>query len=301
MMMRIIAAALFTVVAAFPALAASPLVDVNWLKANLGHEGLVVLDVRAPQEYQAGHIPGAVNTDYVKGGWRVDREIDKVPEMLPADLTPLARHVGELGIGDGTHVVLVHSGRSPAEVGNATRVYWTLKVMGHDELSILDGGMAAWMKDKANPVEAARVEAKARTFTLRPRADLLASEDDVAKAAASGVELVDSRSEDNFVGINKSPKSKEAGTVPGAVNLPFTWLVDGGTFRTKAQIEALAAYAKVSLTRPQIEFCNTGHLGSIGWFVASELMGNKAARLYDGSMTEWTIHGRPVEQRVKLP
>lgn len=298
-MRRLLIALVLTMVSFGTARAADPLVTVPWLKANLAN--VVVLDVRAPGEYLQAHIPGAVNTDYAKSGWRVDREADKVPEVLPADLAPLARHIGDLGIDGSTSVVLVHSGRSPAEVGNATRVYWTLKLMGHDAVSILDGGFMEWAKDKANPLEQGRVEPKAKSFTVKLRPELLAGEDDVAKAQAAGTPLVDSRSEDQFAGINKTPKAKAPGTIPGARNLPFTWLVDGGTFRGKAQVDFLANLAQVPASGEQILFCNTGHLGSIGWFVAYELQGNKQARLYDGSMTEWTIHGRPVEQRVKLP
>lgn len=297
----LIAAAMLVAGALAPAMAAEPLVEVPWLKANLGADGLVVLDLRSAAEYQQGHIPGSVNSDYAKAGWRVDRESDKVPEVLPPDLTPLARHLGELGIDSTRHVVLVPSGKSASDVGAGTRVYWTLKLMGHDNVSLLNGGFAQWSKDKANPVDTAKVEPQPRTFTIAMRPHLLASEEDVAKAMEAGTPLVDSRSEDFYVGINKSGKAKAAGTIPGARNLPFTWLVDGAVFRTKAQIEFLSDHAQVAKSGAQIQFCNTGHLGSIGWFAASEILGNAQARLYDGSMTEWTIHGRPVEQRVKLP
>lgn len=306
MLKRLMAAALLAVgvmAAGAAAKAAEPLVSAAWLKERLGSPGLVVLDVRAPAEYLQAHIPGAVNTDYAKAGWRVDRESDKVAEMLPADLGPLARHIGELGIGDASRVVLVHGGRAAGEVGNATRIYWTFKVMGHDQVSILDGGFAEWAKDKANPVEQGRVAAEPRQFPVRLRADMLAGEEDVARAQASGASLVDARSEDYYAGINRSGRVKAAGTIPGARNLPFTWLTDnaGGVFRTKAQLAALYAAAGVPVGGEQILFCNTGHLASIGWFVAHDLMGNGQARLYDGSMAEWAQHGHPVERKVALP
>lgn len=294
-------AALVAMVLGSASAGAEPLTTVAALKDKLGAPGIVVLDVRAPGEYLAGHIPGAVGTDYAKAGWRVEREADKVPEMLPADLGPLARHVGELGIDESTQVVLVHGGRTAAEVGNATRIYWTLKVMGHDAVSILDGGFAEWAKDKANPLEPGRITAAPKSFTVRLRPQLLAGEDDVV--TAQGAVLVDARSDDFFVGINRSGQAKASGTIAGARNLPFTWLTNnaGGSFRKTDQLQALYTRAGVPAEGEQILFCNTGHLASIAWFVSHELMGNPKARLYDGSLTEWTIHGRPVEQRVRLP
>jgi thiosulfate/3-mercaptopyruvate sulfurtransferase len=288
-------------VLASAAWAAEPLVSVAWLKEHIGDAGVVVLDVRAPGEYLQGHIPGAVSTDYARSGWRVEREADKVPEQLPTDFGPLARHLGELGIDGASQVVLVHGGRAAGEVGNATRIYWTFKVMGHDGVSILDGGFAEWAKDRANPIEAGKVTPAAKAFQVRLRPDMIAREDDVA--AARPGQLVDARGEDYHAGINRSPTTKAAGTIAGARNLPYAWLTvnGGGGFRPKAQLEALFAHAGVPTGGEQIVFCNTGHLASIDWFVAHELLGNGAVRLYPGSMTEWTNHGRPVEQKVKLP
>ncbi|MGE5503101.1 MAG: sulfurtransferase [Actinomycetota bacterium] len=301
-MLRRLLLALFVILAAGGAArAAEPLVGVPWLKEHLGTPGLVVVDVRSPGEYLQAHIPGAVSTDYAKSGWRVDRDADKVPEQLPTDFAPLARHVGELGIDGASHVVLVHGGRSAGEVGAATRIYWTFKLMGHDQVSILDGGFAEWAKDKANPLEAGKVTPAVKVFPLHLRTEMIAREDDVV--AAQPGQLVDARSEDFYAGINRSGLAKANGTISGARNLPFTWLTvnAGGAFRKKDQLETLFAVAGVPAHGEQILFCNTGHLASIDWFVSHELLGNAQARLYPGSMTEWTNHGRPVEQKVKLP
>jgi thiosulfate/3-mercaptopyruvate sulfurtransferase len=284
------------------ALAADPLVDVAWLKANLGKPGMVVLDVQAPADFQRAHIPGAVHTDFDKSGWREERA-DKVPDQLPASLDKLAAHIGGLGIDNNSHVVLVPPGRGYADMGWATRIYWTFKLLGHDQLSILNGGMAAWTKDKSNPLEAGPARPVARTFTIHLRPDVRATVEEVKAARARGVLLVDSRPEDQFAGINRNPKASMNGTLEGARNLPTVWTTEnaGGLFRPKAQLEQLYKVANVPADGDQINFCNTGHLASIGWFVSSELMGNKKARLYDGSMVEWTLtKAGPVEQKVKL-
>ncbi|KAF0165920.1 MAG: Uncharacterized protein FD157_1096 [Rhodocyclaceae bacterium] len=285
------------------AFAADPLVDAAWVKANLGKPGIVVVDMQGTSDFLRGHIPGAVNTDFAKSGWREERA-DKVPEMLPAKFDKLVAHIGSLGVDNNTHVVLVAPGGAYLDMGWATRIYWTFKVLGHDNVSILNGGMAAWAKDKANPLEtgAAKVVA-AKTFTPHLRMEMVATVDDVKASKAKGVLLVDSRPEDQYVGINRNPKASESGTLHGSKNLPSGWTTEngGGVFRPKTELEKLFKVANVPTSGEQINFCNTGHLASIGWFVSSELVGNKKARLYSGSMVEWTLtKAGPLEHKVSL-
>ncbi len=285
------------------AFAAEPLVNVDWVKANLDKPGIVYIDFQPPTEYLRGHIPGAVNSNYGKDGWREERASDKVPDMLPAKLDALGEMIGKLGIDNATHVVLVPPGMSSTDMGIGTRVYWTFKVLGHDNVSILNGGMAAWTKDKANPLQAGAAKTAAKTFKVSVRKDMIVTMDDVKKAKAAGVLLVDNRPEDQYVGINRHPKATESGTIEGAKNLPNGWMtVNGmGQFRDKKQLEQLYKVASVPASGEQINFCNTGHWASVGWFVSSELMGNKKARMYDGSMVEWTmLKGGSMEQKVKL-
>jgi thiosulfate/3-mercaptopyruvate sulfurtransferase len=289
--------------AAGAALAADPLEDVAWAKANAGKPGIVFVDLQPAGDYLRGHIPGAVNSDFAKSGWREERAADNVPDMFPEKLDKLVAHIGSLGIDNNTHVIVVPPGSTYSDMGWATRVYWTFKVLGHDNVSILNGGMAAYTKDKANPLETGAAKTTARTFTAKPRLDMIATVEDVKKAKEKGVLLVDSRPEDQYMGINRNPKATMNGTLEGAKNLPVGWTTEnaGGTFRSKAQLEQLYKVAGVPTSGDQINFCNTGHFASVGWFVSSELMGNKKVKLYDGSMVEWTmIKAGPVEQKVKL-
>jgi thiosulfate/3-mercaptopyruvate sulfurtransferase len=272
------------------------------VKANVGNPGVAFVDIQPSADYLRGHITGAVNTDFGKSGWREERA-DKVPDMLPEKLDKLVAHIGSLGIDNNTHVVLVAPGGSNADMGWATRIYWTFKVLGHDSVSILNGGMKDWAKDKTNAIQTGVIKAEPKAFTARLNTDLIATVDDVKAAKEKGVLLVDSRPEDQYAGINRNPKATESGTLPGAKNLPSGWTTEngGGKFRSKALLEQLYKVADVPTSGEQINFCNTGHLASIGWFVSSELVGNKKARLYDGSMVEWTMSkAGPVEQKVKL-
>ena len=312
MPLRTLLAVVVWIACAPVALAQGPLVDVAWLKSNLGKPGLVILDVRSgagktKADYLAGHIPGAVFTDYAKDGWR-EKNAAGVEEMLPPP-EKVERLIGSLGIDNASHVVIVPDGRSARDVGAAARLYWTLKVMGHDLVSLLNGGNAAWTaevdKDKkpVNALEQADVKPVAKVFKASVRKDWIIGKAEVEKAMAGKQPLIDNRPPDFFVGLSKSSAAKTAGTIPGAVNVPEAWLTEnnGGKFRSRQQLAQLYAAAGVPTTGPQVNFCNTGHWASLGWFVAHEILGNKEAVMYDGSMAEWTQDPKaPVEVKIKL-
>lgn len=283
------------------AAAAEPLVEPAWVKANAGRPGIVFVDLRFPRAFQAGHVPGAVRTSYGRDGWRETR--NGVPGMLPetADLEAL---IGGLGIDNASHVVLLPAGISAGEVGSATRIYWTLKLLGHEEVSILNGGMRAYLRDKAAPLEKGKSRPQAKAFKARLRPELLATAADVRRALSDGTLLIDNRSSDKHLGINTPrPVVTRAGTPPGAVSLPAVWLTEdaGGVFRDAATLRKLYAAAGAPSQGPAITFCNTGHWASLGWFVNSEILGNRQTRLYDGSMAEWSRDpANPMERKVKL-
>ena len=139
-------------VPAHSATTAAPLVDAAWAVSHIGQENIRFLDIRAGggAVSDAGHIPGAVFSDYFRAGWRVTGA-GGTPGMLPpvADLEIL---VGGLGIANASHVIIVARGLSAIEMASAARVYWTFKVLGHDAVSILDGGFLAYAQDKKNPL-----------------------------------------------------------------------------------------------------------------------------------------------------
>ena len=296
------------------AFAAEPLVDVAWVKANIGKSNLVFLDVRSAlagktkTDYLRAHIPGAVYTDYLKDGWRIKTKDGTVGMLPPAE--NLEKLIGGLGIGNESHVVVVPEGAKALDMGTATRVYWTFKVLGHDEVSILDGGMVAYTKEvdpktkqPVNPLEKGAVKPEAKTFKANLRPEMIVSKDDVKATLGSGTVLVDNRPNDQFVGVNKHGKAKRAGTIPGAVNLPENWLTTngGGAFRPAAELQQLYAAAGVPTEGDQISFCNTGHWASLGWFASHEILGNQQARMYDGSMVEWSADDAlTMDQKIKI-
>jgi len=268
-----------------------PLVDVAWLEGNL--EEVLVLDIRSDDPSAGGigmyalrHIPGAIHSPYGAHPWRVTR--DGVPGMLPAvdDLTAL---VGWLGISNDDHVVIVAAGQSAGDLGASTRVYWAFKMLGHERVSILNGGFRAWA-NAGYPTEAGRNQLAATTYTANYQPQLVASMQDVVAALESGVPLIDARPERHYRGEGKFDAAARFGTIAGAKNTPYTMLTagGGGIFADPATLRAVWAAAGLPTEGEQIAFCNIGHAGSLAWFAAYELLGNKEARLYDGSMVEWT-------------
>ncbi len=284
--------------------AAPPLVDVGWLRANAERDDLVVLDIRnqldggSEQVYRAGHIPGAVYSDYLKAGWRTER--DGVPAQLPR-LETLEALIGELGISNDSQVVIVSAGTDALDAGSAARVYWTFKVVGHDKVSILDGGYRAYTADPANPVESGWVEPLPDIFTAELRPELLADRSDVEAARMDGSLLVDTRPAEYYLGQKRHTWAKRAGTIPGAVSVPDSSFIDAeGHFVKPEGIEYLLQHAGLSFGGKgagSIMFCNTGHWAALGWFAQSEILGQKNARVYDGSMVDWSAQAAlPVQQ-----
>jgi thiosulfate/3-mercaptopyruvate sulfurtransferase len=276
-----------------------PLVTVDWLKANLGKPNVVVVDVRPAGAFATAHVPGAVNADYATAGWRA--KIDGVPGMLPpkADLEKL---IGGLGIDNRTHVVVVPAATDSTEFGTATRVYWTFKVVGHDQVSILDGGFRAWTADRTATLEAGPSAPTAKTFVATIRPHYLATKAEVEQALKDGTPLIDARPAAQYEGKSKSDVVKANGTIPGAVNLEHSKLVsaDSGKFASADTVKGLLAKLGLKSEGKEIAFCNTGHWASVAWFAASEIAGNKDAKMYDGSMAEWaTDPAHPVEVKAQ--
>jgi thiosulfate/3-mercaptopyruvate sulfurtransferase len=277
-----------------------PLVDAAWLNENL--DAVVVLDIRGPQAnpgYQTGHIPGSVNSPYGQDPWRVTR--DGVPGMSPPvmDLEPM---LGRLGISNLDHVVIVTLGESAAEFGSATRVYWQLKVLGHERLSILNGGYRAW-QTAGYSVEREMRQPEPATYRADYQPQLVAGAEQVLAAIESGTPLIDARDRRYYLGERKIRVAARYGTIAGARNVPTeSYTVDGGgVFIDSATAAALWSEAGVPTEGEQITFCNTGHLASLAWFTAYELLGNKQARLYDGSIAEWSANPALPMERTDNP
>lgn len=269
-----------------------PLVTGQWLHDNLDRDDLVVLDIRNRidggnrETFEAGHIPGAVYSSYTDDGWRVKR--GDVPGMLP-EVADLEELIGGLGIDNDTAVVIVPAGVSSTDFGSATRVYWTFKVLGHDRVSILNGGHKAWI-EAGYETEAGWNEPTAATFRADFRPELIADADEVEEARRAGVQLVDNRPAPQYEGEEKHPAALAKGTIPGALNLQQQDLVTEGTayMINRDTLTELLREIEFDPETEVVTFCNTAHWASLGWFALSEVLGHDNVAMYDGSMTDWT-------------
>ncbi|KPF71845.1 hypothetical protein IP69_05055 [Bosea sp. AAP35] len=261
------------------------------LLAQLGDDNLVILDIRSAIDgggraaYEAGHIPGAVHTDYVVDGWRAT--IGNAPGMLPP-LDHLSALVGRLGIKPHDDVVIVPAGVSATDFAAAARIYWTLKTIGHGQQAILDGGFRAWAEG-SRPVETGTSAPKgADPYPVVMQQRLRSTADATLIASRSKfATLVDARSASYFDGQEKAPEAARAGHIPGAVSHDYTQAFDPATGRLKPRDELAKLFGAVP-KGPAISYCNTGHTAALNWFVMSEVLGRDEVALYDGSMTDWT-------------
>jgi thiosulfate/3-mercaptopyruvate sulfurtransferase len=285
------AAALISFALAVPGHAetVTPLVSTGWLKLHL--LDVFVLDVRSAIDgggadaFAKGHIPGSAHSDYDKAGWRVTR--GGVPFMLPT-IPELEKLIGETGIDEETHVVVVPAGVHHTDFGAAARTYWTLKVAGIRNVSILDGGYAAWAADN-NPIETGAAKPQPKIFTATLDKSLFVDAREVeAIERGGGATLVDARPASFFNGKEKAPASKGYGHIPGAVSLDSATFYDVGANRLKPRAELASLAATVVPAGPTIAYCNTGHWAATDWFVLSEILGRKDVKLYYGSMVDWT-------------
>ncbi|KLK94573.1 hypothetical protein AA309_03125 [Microvirga vignae] len=268
----------------------SPLVSIEWLGAHLADPSLLVLDIRSTESggrvaFEDGHIPRALHSDYATDGWRSVK--GGAGGLLP-ETTQVSALLGRIGVKPEHHVIIVSAGEAPSNFSASARVYWTLKVAGHEQVSILDGGYKAWRD--AGKLEETGPSAPAGDdpYPVRPTGNLRAEADVVEKAIAeSGATLLDGRSQAQFEGREKSPQVTRAGHLPGAVHLDHSKAFQPGTGRLLPLAELEQLFRRVP-SGPVISYCNTGHLASTNWFVLSEVLKRPEVRLYDGSMSEWT-------------
>ena len=276
------------VAAAFAAMPVSaapvePLVSAQWLKEHLRDSQIVVIDVRSGDPvYDGGHIPGAVHSDYDKAGWRVTRN----GVLQPPNQAELEKLIGETGIDEDAHVIVVSAGVSATDFGAAARVYWTLKVAGHPAVSILDGGFAAWQA-AAYPVDSRKTVPAPKIFTVRFDEELLAQL--TAVENNEHATLVDARPASYFDGKEKAAASKAYGHIPGAINIDSTSFYNPTTNRLRPK-DQLAKIAAKLPAGPVVAYCNTGHWAAIDWFVLSAVLRRPEVRLYPGSMVEWSAN-----------
>lgn len=263
-----------------------PLVSTGWLAERLSDRNLRIVDATLPlvgqaghgrDSYLAGHIPGAVFFDI---NAIADLNTD-LPHMLPT-AEAFAAAAGALGL-DRQATIVVYDAHG---IYSAPRVWWTLRVMGYDDVVVLDGGLKAWRAED-RPVEQDPVTPRATVVTPAFRPDLVRDLAAVTGILATGAaQLVDARPAGRFTGQTPEPRaSLRSGHMPGALNVPFTQVVaEDGTLKSEHDLEAV--FAAVDLEKPLVTTCGSGVTAAV-LALALARLGRVDVAVYDGSWTEW--------------
>ena len=264
-----------------------PLVDVAWLRDHLDAPGVVVLEaVVGTLPVASVRVPGARRAD-------LDGELSDPGSPLP-HMHPGAAALGEacrrLGVGADDHVVVYDSDGVYA----SARVRWLLTTAGHRHVSVLDGGLPAWLAAglPTEPSDAPPADVRPGDFVAREAPAEVVDADEVQHLLdTGGAVLVDARSAGRFAGREPEPRpGLRPGHVPGSANLPFTDLLVDGRVRPVEQLRA-ALDEVAGPDAPLVVGCGSGVTACVVG-LAAELAG-RPYRVYDGSWAEWGRPGGP--------
>ncbi len=274
------------------------LVETAWLAAHLDDPKLRILDgtftlpgvsPSGPELYRQRHIPGAIFFDIEE----IKDAANPLPHMLP-DAPTFARMMARLGVGS-EHKIVVYDAFG---LSSAPRVWWTLRVFGHKDVAVLNGGLPKWLAE-SRPVTAAvpkfppaPFDARLDRSRVRDKAQMLAN------LRSKREQVIDARSAGRFAGTAPEPRAGlRGGHIPGSLSLPSDQLIDKAT-RTVLPADALAARfraAGVDPAKPTATTCGSGVTASALAF-AIYLLGWPEPAVYDGSWSEWGLPGdTPVE------
>lgn len=294
-----------------------PLVETDWLANNMGN--VVILDVRkdvksftkkpvfkkdkksgkSKLKKVAGHIPGATLVKYKK--LRTKIKVDgRTVQKMRVGKAAFENVLQKAGVNKDSAVVIVYKGVSNGDLTIATRFYWQMKYYGHDNMAILNGGMAQWILDKRAVSSKASKAKKGNWLAAAERNEILATSKDVEAAVKKKEQLIDTRAISLYLGTWRKKSYVYAnGHIPGAKPYPNELLSSKmpAKFLKISDSKSLFTQMGISVDKKSITYCNSGHLATGSWFVLSELMGNKNVKMYDGSMHQWTLEKHDV---VKL-
>jgi thiosulfate/3-mercaptopyruvate sulfurtransferase len=270
------------------------LVDTNWVALHAADANTRIVEVDVDTTaYDQGHVPGAA-------GWNWTTELC---DTLTRDIVPkdkLEALLGRSGIDNQTTIVLYGDNNN----WFAAWAFWQLKIYGHADVRIMDGGRKKWLaegRDLSPDTPSFPVKAY---HALAPDFSLRAYLPEVQQASAGRTaSLVDVRSLQEFTGEILAPPGlpetcQRGGHIPGAASIPWAKACnDDGTFKSFEELQALYGGAGVTSDKPAIAYCRIGERSSHTWFVLKYLLGFEHVKNYDGSWTEWgNLVGAPVEK-----
>lgn len=264
------------------------LVSTDWLASHMRDPDLRILDASmympgsdrdAKAEYAEGHIPGARFFDIDD----ISDSRSDLPHMAP----PIEKFMSRLramGVGDG-HQVVVYDG---AGLFSAARVWWLFKLMGQNDVAVLDGGLPKWVAE-GRELEDMPPIIRDRHMTVRRQAHLVKDVTQVSAASKlRDQEIIDARSPGRFRGEEPEPRpGMRGGHIPGSKNVHYSSLLNADkTMKSPEETRAIFEAAGVDLSKPAITTCGSGVTAAI-LSLAMARMGKDDHSLYDGSWCEW--------------
>ncbi len=271
------------------------LVTAQWVEDNLDTDGIVLIEVdEDTSAYDKGHITGAIKLD-----WTTDLQ-DQVRRDF-VDKDQFGALLSERGVSNDDTVVLYGGNNN----WFAAYAYWQLKLYGHADVRLLDGGRKKWELDGRELTTDVTERPTTSYEAKEPNLQLRAFRDEVVQAIGQK-NLVDVRSPDEFSGKIKAPahlpqeQSQRAGHIPSAINIPWSKAAaDDGTFKSDDELATLYGDAGLAEDRPTIAYCRIGERSSHTWFVLHELLGKTDVKNYDGSWAEYgSLVGVPIQKDV---
>jgi thiosulfate/3-mercaptopyruvate sulfurtransferase len=267
-----------------------PLVSTDWLSRHLDEPDLRLADVRwylgepdrGRRAYREAHIPGAVYVDL-----ETDLSADEGPGRHPLPAWDVfAARMGELGFGDDS-VVVAYDDRSGAV---ASRLWWMLRAIGHEQTYLLDGGLAAWVADRHALIDGLADHASGK-LTVDLRSDLSIDRDEL-RGRLDSVLALDARAGERYRGETE-PLDPVAGHIPGAVNAPYEDNL-GSDGRFLPADELTEKYRALGVgERETVVYCGSG-VTACHDLLALEHAGLGTAKLYPGSWSDWSTAGYEV-------
>jgi len=263
-------------------------VSTDWLAERLAAPDIAILDAswhlpstgrNAKAEFMAERIPGAQFFDIDE----ISDTSSPLPHMLPS-AEKFSSRVRKMGIGDGKKVICYDA----HGLFSAARAWWMLRVFGHDDVAILDGGFPKW-RAEGRPIEDGPPhQPQERHFTAQFRSMMVRDKNEVREATKSGAVVADARSPGRFRGEEPEPRKEvRGGHIPGARNVHYaTLLKPDGTLKSTEEIAKVFAAAGVDIAKPVITSCGSGVTAAI-LTLGLTLLGAKNHALYDGSWTDW--------------
>ena len=276
------------------------LVSTEFLAAHLDDRGICIVDgsfkmpgvtPNAAEDYAKQHIPGAVFFDINA----VADHTNTLPHMLPRP-EQFAADMERLGIGNDQRIIVYDS----AGLMSAARVWWMLRVFGHNKVAVLDGGLPKWLAE-GRPVDAKIPSPSPRRFSANFNGELVRSKAQIrANLASKGEQVLDARAAPRFTGsVAESWPGRRSGRIPGSFNLPYDQVTDA-TSKTVLPAEkpkALFAASGIDLARPVVTSCGSG-VTACALAFGLHLLGHPAIAVYDGSWAEWgRVPSCPVESK----